>query len=115
MGALKRSPENMIAPLTEFAGYAISISFLIALVALCVPASVKVDEGKVIFSVRPYFRNRTAQISELDYFHVKKGFFPIYLRFRDGTVFKWTSFPMSRHAETLVMLRTAVKMAGESD
>lgn len=61
------------------------------------PAKVEIVEGKIHFSVWPFFNRAPKRIEELKNYRIKMGMFPIRLEFKDGTVYKWTSFPLGRH------------------
>ena len=64
------------------------------------PAKIKFEGEYLIFSIPLLFIKKIKKKEELDSYRITMSAFPIILRFRDGTVYRWTSFPQWRSAET---------------
>lgn len=60
------------------------------------PARVKFEGEDIIFSIPLLFVEKRKKKAELKSYRIKMSAFPIILRFEDGTVLKWTSFPQWR-------------------
>ena len=69
---------------------------ILLILSFCLPARVEIANGTIFFSVWLFFKKKTKKIEELESYEIKVGMFPIRLQFRDGTVYKWTSFPLGQ-------------------
>jgi len=82
------------------------------IIAFCLPAKVEVKKGLIHFSVKPYFSNKTAKLEDLEYLSLRRGMFPILMKFKGGKVFRWTSFPPSKYYDTANMICDALVEKG---
>ncbi|WP_040725100.1 hypothetical protein [Thiomicrorhabdus sp. Kp2] len=73
------------------------LAIFFTIFVFCIPAKVKIVNGYIHFKVWPFFSRTPKHISELVYFHAKIGAIPVCFKFKDGTVFRWTAFPISQH------------------
>ena len=72
-------------------------AIVLVIVSLSMPAKVEIKDRIIYFSVWPFIARKPKRIEELESYRIQKGMFPIILKFKDGTIYKWTSFPLGRH------------------
>lgn len=82
----------------------IVIMLVLLLIIFISPAKVRFEGDDLIFSIPLLFMEKRKKKNELESYQVKVSAFPIILRFKDGTVYRWTSFPQWRSVETLSIL-----------
>ena len=74
--------------------FLVIIGLVLLIVSFAMPAKVKFKDDYIFFSVWPFFR-RKRLIKDLESYRFEIGGFPIQLKFRDGQIYRWTSFPFS--------------------
>jgi hypothetical protein len=85
------------------------IMLLLLLVVGISPARVEFEGDDLIFSIPLLFIKKRQKKTELDSYRIKISAFPIILRFKDGSVYRWTSFPQWRSIETRNMLDALIR------
>jgi len=77
--------------------FIILLVLLLAVLSICVPAKIEIKNELLYFRVWPYFSHKPKPLSEIKSYKIEIGFFPVKIYFKDGTVFKWTSYPLWKH------------------
>jgi hypothetical protein len=87
----------------------ILVFIIVFLVIGISPAKVKFEGEDIIFSIPLLFVEKRKKKAGLKSYRIKMSAFPIILRFEDGTVLKWTSFPQWRCSKTRSALDQILK------